>query len=82
MIRFQMSEETAELLSALLSTAAEKHRENLKIAKDCAAQNPNYQHFVEQFEKQVRTAADLSTQFATAEELTSFESLTIAPREG
>lgn len=82
MIRMQMSLETAELISALLRTAADKHRDNLKIAKECAAENPNYQHFVEQFEKQVRTASDLSTQFATAEELTTFEPLTIEPREG
>ncbi len=83
MIRLQMSIETAELISGLLGVAAERHKDNLKIAQECAKEKPRYGVFVEQFEKQIRTARDLSAQFMAADEpATQFEVITIEPREG
>lgn len=83
MIRFQMSLETAELVAGLLANAAERHVANRTIAQECADKNPGYKVFVDQFDKQVRQARDLSAQFMAADEpATQFEVITIEPREG
>lgn len=82
MIRFQMSIETAELIAGLLAVAAERHVDNRKIAQECADKNPGYKVFVDQFDKQVRQARDLSAQFMAADEPKHmFEHLTIEPKE-